>query len=120
MHRYNFTLLIIFIPTIPSTFATSILFHFFFYFSFVQLDHFLGELEEIFDTTLNTTSSSKVKKLKLDDENKLINNKNTAKMKNFTMKKFDGRNDRGWQSVAVSRCLWGCENSPIMTMESIE
>ena len=84
------------------------------------MDHFLGELEEIFDTTLNTTSSSKVKKLKLDDENKLINNKNTAKMKNFTLKKFDGRNDRGWQSVAVSRCLWGCENSPVMTMESIE
>ena len=92
----------------------------FFLFSFVQLDHFLGELEEIFDTTLNTTSSSKTKKMKLDNENKVINNKNTAKINNFSVRKFDGRNDRGWQSIAVSRCLWGCKNSPIITMESIE
>ena len=82
---------------------------------FFQLDHFLGELEEIFDTTLNSTFSSKTKQIKLNNDNKIKNNRNTAQIDNFILRKPNGKNDRGWQVLTASQCLWGCETSPIFT-----
>ena len=55
-------------------------------------------------------------------ENPIIDDKttymNTAHIPNFSPKKPDGIKDRGWQSVAVSKCLWGCENSPVFGVEN--
>jgi len=25
----------------------------------------------------------------------------------------DGKEDRGWQALAVAKCLWGCPDSPV-------
>ena len=27
----------------------------------------------------------------------------------------DGKEDRGWQALAVAKCLWGCPDSPVFT-----
>jgi hypothetical protein len=59
-----------------------------------QLDHFLEELENIVDIDLNSKSIHKTENgLHLSD--KLINGE-------------EGRIDRGWQALAATRCLWGC------------
>ena len=51
----------------------------------------------------------------IDDKTKYMN---TARIPNYSPKKPDGINDRGWQSLAVSKCLWGCENSPVFAVEN--
>ena len=74
-------------------------------------------------TNSDTKNSKKLQKISTDkDYNDLndgrihqikINNLiNTARIKGYHTPKPDGKGDRGWQSLAVSRCLWGCDDSP--------
>eukprot|EP00596_Hydrurales_sp_CCMP1899_P006124 CAMPEP_0119052682 /NCGR_PEP_ID=MMETSP1177-20130426/73896_1 /TAXON_ID=2985 /ORGANISM="Ochromonas sp, Strain CCMP1899" /LENGTH=205 /DNA_ID=CAMNT_0007032325 /DNA_START=931 /DNA_END=1548 /DNA_ORIENTATION=- len=71
-----------------------------------QLDHFLGELEEITDYATNG----------IKDVEK-IHNRNTAHLKNFRPREPDRRGDRGWQALASSRCLWNCTDSPTFEVQ---
>jgi hypothetical protein len=76
-----------------------------------QLDHFLGELEDIYD------SGAKLTPLALFGK-KSTGNVNTARLVDQSKAKeveADGKDDRGWQALAASRCLWGCADSPTFT-----
>ena len=86
-----------------------------------QLDHFLGELEDMYDTSseASVTLTSMFRK-------KSTGNVNTARVGRSGSgghsgagggggegREADGKDDRGWQAVKASKCLWGCSDSPV-------
>ena len=83
-----------------------------------QLDHFLGELEDMYDTSseASVTLTSMFRK-------KSSGNVNTARVGRSgdgggggEGREADGKDDRGWQAVKASKCLWGCSDSPVFTI----
>ena len=89
-----------------------------------QLDHFLGELEDMYDTSsdASVTLTSMFRK-------KSTGNVNTARVGRSGSvgsgshsgagggggegREADGKDDRGWQAVKASKCQWGCPDSPV-------
>jgi hypothetical protein len=94
-----------------------------------QLDHFLGELEDMYDTS--TSSEASVTLTSMMFRKKSTGNVNTARTGKSRGvggtsgsgsgaggggsegREADGKDDRGWQAVKVSKCLWGCPDSPV-------
>lgn len=87
-----------------------------------QLDHFLGELEDMYDTS--TSSDASVTLTSMMFRKKSTGNVNTARTgksggvgttsgSGSEGREADGKDDRGWQAVKVSKCLWGCPDSPV-------
>ena len=91
-----------------------------------QLDHFLGELEDLVDTTGEGAASTLTSLFR----KKSSGNVNTARLSRSSSsssssssggaggggvegREADGKDDRGWQAVKASKCLWGCPDSPV-------
>jgi hypothetical protein len=75
------------------------------------VDHFLAELEAIYDEGTGTQIPD-------NRTHTTSQNINTARLKNFIPGKPDFTGDRGWGALAVSRCLWGCPGSPVFNSEN--
>ena len=75
------------------------------------MDHFLAELEAIYDEGTGTQIPD-------NHTHTTYQNINTARLKIFVPVKPDFTGDRGWGALAVSRCLWGCPGSPVFNSEN--
>lgn len=81
-----------------------------------QLDHFLGELEDMVDARGDTSTLTSLFRKKSSG------NVNTARIGSSGSsstsgggegREADGKDDRGWQAIKASKCLWGCSDSPV-------
>ena len=77
-----------------------------------QVDHFLSELEDIYDEVNHNQTNTQ------EQNSRISQTINTARLKNFIPRKPDFTGDRGWGALAVSRCLWGCPGSPVFNSEN--
>ena len=85
-----------------------------------QLDHFLGELEDVYDRGRALPLFRPKSRGNVNTARRAGVGAGGAEGVAHEGHPPDGKEDRGWQALAVAKCLWGCPDSPTFGVDALK